>query len=297
MILPAPPPNAEVVDKLQALVLPAAAGGALGVVLLLALSRRLAWPAAALGALGGAALANWGRHYFAWELGERSFQGIAPAALMLTLVGVVTQPLAHVRWRPRLVAVALWLFRVAATTTLAGWLAPEWPDRLMLAGVISLQWATLDVVARPLPDRRGNRSAQVVLLQSLVMTLAGVLVLYAHSLRLADFLNLAGAATLGVALAGYAANADLRGAIPLGAITLPGVLFVTHETTTSLVPLSAYALAASAPLGLLPWVIPALARRDGWPGTVCRFAVVIGLVAAALVIAGRVETLPWEEEW
>ena len=297
MAFPAPPPSAEVADKLQALVAPAAAGGALGVVLLLALSRRLAWPAAALGALGGAALANWGRNYFAWGLGERSFQAIAPAAFILTLVGVVTQPLALIAWRPRLVTLTMWALRVAATVFLAGWLAPEWADRLMLAGLISLQWATLDAVARPLPGRRGNRSAQVVLLQSLVMTLSGVLVLYAHSLRLADFLNMAGAAALGVALAGYAADVDVRGAIPLGAVTLPGVLFITHQTTTSLVPLSAYALAAAAPLGLLPWVAPRLARRDGWPGVLCRFAVVLGLVAAALMIAGRVETLPWEEEW
>lgn len=297
MTIPPPPPLADVVEKLQTLVVPAVAGGALGVVLLVALSRRLAWPAAALGACGGAALANWGGGYFAWELGERSFQGIAPAALILTLVGVVTEPLSYLKRRPRAIGVAMWALRIAATICLAGWVAPDWPDRLALAGLISLQWAVLDLAAQPLRNRRGNRSAQILLLQSLAILLAGGVVLYAHSMRLADFLNLAGAAALGVALAGYAANVDVRGALPVGAVVLPGVLFVARETTTSLVPVSAYALAASAPLTLIPWVIPALARRDGWTGTLLRFAVVLALAIGAVACAGRVETLPWEEEW
>lgn len=297
MTIPPPPPVADVIEKLQTLIVPAVAGGALGVVLLVALSRRLAWPAAALGACGGAALANWGRGYFAWELGERSFQAIAPAALVLTLVGVVTEPLSYLKWRPRSIVVAMWALRIAVTIYLAGWIAPGWPDRLALAGLTSLQWAALDIVARPLPNRRCNRSAQVLLVQSLALLLAGGVVLYAHSMRLSDFLNLAGAAALGVAIAGYAANVDARGALPAGALALPAVLFVTRETTTSLVPISAYALAACAPLGLLPWVIPTLARRDGGTGTVLRVAVVLALAIGAVACAGRVETLPWEEEW
>ena len=83
----------------------------------------------------------------------------------------------------------------------------------------------------------------------------------------------------------------------MGALALPGVLCLTRALTTSLVPTSAYWLAACAPLGLLPWALPALARRDGWAGCLLRVVVVVGLAATALVIAGRVETLPWEDEW
>lgn len=297
MTLPPPPPLADLLEKLHALILPALAGGALGVVLLVAAWRKLAWPGAALGALGGAALANWGRDYFSWGFGERTYDAVAPAALALTLVGLVTQPLSSIKWRPEAMTLLMWLIRVAAAVEFAGWLAPAWPDRLALAGAASLHWAVLDLVARPMPERRGNRSAQVLLLQSLALTLAGGVALYAHSMRLSDYLSLAGAATLGVALAGYAANVDVRAALPLGVLTLPGVLLVTRETTTSLVPVSAYALAASAPLGLLPWLVPALARRDGWAGVAIRFAVVAGLAAGAVALAGRVEVLPWEEEW
>ena len=297
MMIPPPPPVAEVMEKLQTLIVPAMAGGAFGVALLLALSRRLAWPAAAFAAVGGAALANWGHSYFAWELGDRSFQGIAPAALMLAVIGVITEPLSLLKWRPQTIVVLMWMVRIAATIYLAGWVAAQWPDRLALAGVVSLHWAILDVVAQPNSERIGNRSAQVLLLQSLALLLAGGVVLYAHSMRLSDFLNLAGAAAFGVTLAGYATKCDVRGALPIGAIVLPSVLFVTRETTTSLVPLSANALAVAAPLGLLPWVFPALARRDGWTGATLRFAVVIVLAASAVILAGRVEMLPWEEEW
>ncbi len=315
MTLPPPPPVAEVLKQVQALVLPAAGGAALAAVCALALSRRLGFAPAAVGAVAGLAAANWKPDPVApwWPAADaRAWEWLGPAAVVLAVVGVPShaagQLIRHFARRPALAHAVVWLPRLAAAVVVGAWLLPAgdpprpWRVGAGLGVLVVLHWLILDAVARApgVADRppRGNRSAQVVLLQAVALWLASGLCLYAHSGLLCDLATAAGAALFGVAVVGFASGADVRGAVPVGAVVLPGLAFLAHETTTNVIPPAGFWLAAVAPLGLAAWLAPALHRRDGWAGWACRWAVVVTLAAAAVVLAGRVETLPWEgEDW
>ena len=161
---------------------------------------------------------------------------------------------------------------------------------LFVAGSLAL-WVVLDHLAAC------GFPAEITALQALVALLAGGVMLYAHSAKFMDMATILGSALLGVAVVAGSVKVDARGAIPAFVGLLPGLLVSGRVLTTSEVPVASFVLAAVAPLALLPWLVPNLSRRTGpWPRAI-RFVSVLAVLVAALALAGRVETLPWEQEW
>jgi hypothetical protein len=65
------------------------------------------------------------------------------------------------------------------------------------------------------------------------------------------------------------------------------------------VPPTAFWLVALAPLALVPFLIPALSRKNGWVARVIRAVLVLAPLVAAVVLAGQHEQIafPQDDEW
>jgi hypothetical protein len=102
----------------------------------------------------------------------------------------------------------------------------------------------------------------------------------------------------GIAVAAGVGKADTSGAIPAGVVFLPGlVLGGRPSLADNLVPASCFWVLALAPVVLLPFLIPALARRNGWLVRIARPLLVLAPVVVAIVLAAQHEKLAFEEEW
>ena len=194
-------------------------------------------------------------------------------------------------WLPRLVVLAYvgrWLI---PTTTPA---QPDWLSAA-LAGLAAANWVVLESAAGRPAEAGWNRSAQVVGGVGVAVALAGGVCLYAGSLKLLEGATMASAALVGAAVVGTVAGAGCRGALAAPALLLPAMAVIPATSGSSAVPPAAYWLVATAPLAFAPWLLPPLGRRAGWVGFVLRYAAPAGVVIAALVLAGQVESLPWED--
>ena len=297
------PPADLVTDALKNVVIPAAGAAALALALVLTLGR---W-AGALGSgaavLAGIAFANWHRKapLVPWTPGDRVGDWLLPAAAVLVAVGLLS------RWGGLIAGcyarqskwwwlanAAVWLPRAAAVLVVGGWGIPaetaaDVPNlRWLIAAGMLLAWMAFDGVAR------AGCSNEAV---ALVATCAGGVMIFAHSGKYLDLGTMLGMALVGVAAVGTVAKADVSGAIPAALGFLPGFVASGRFATTSTVPVEAFWLAALAPLALLPFAVPALARRNGWLARLARLVLILVPLVAALVLADRHDPLKFGKGW
>jgi hypothetical protein len=91
---------------------------------------------------------------------------------------------------------------------------------------------------------------------------------------------------------------DTSGAVPAGAVFLPGLIFGTRPSMVPHeVPPLALWLVALMPLVLLPFAVPALARGNGWMPRIARVLLILAPLIAAIVLATQHEKLAFDEEY
>lgn len=294
MTFPSPPPLDEVLGAVQHVMLPAAGASAFVFAAVLLLGRRFDTLGAALAVCAGLLAGNWEKVPMPAVPTASAWTHLPLYAAVLLVSGVLTQLLGDAVARLR---VAKWPTRALVLAFAADAVVPANPgfDRtqfyaLFVVGSLAL-WFTLDRLAGC------GDGAEVAMLMGVTALLAGGVMLYAHSAKFLDMATILGSALLGVAVVAGSAKVDARGAIPAFVGLLPGLLVSGRVLTTSEVPAASFVLAAVAPLALVPWLLPRLQRQTGpWP-RVIRAASVLVVLVVALVLAGRVESLPWEQDW
>jgi hypothetical protein len=183
----------------------------------------------------------------AW-LGEILRAGGAGLAAWV-LVPMTSEEESLPRWLP-------WAF---AAVVLASWVVAEQASRRPAGGAGAWSFALAGVAA------------------SLVL-------LHASFARGADLaLMLAGAMT-GVALVGGLLGGDTGGAVPAGAVLLPGLLFFGNTETFSEVPLASWLLVALSPLALALTLMPFLERFAGARLFLLRTVLVLAPIVPAIVL-------------
>lgn len=312
--MPPLPPTKDVLDALQHTALPAAAGAVLVMAAFLALGRWAAALGSAAAVVVGFAWANYTFDVLSWanttrvipwvaEEGAPAWHRLPRAGLILLGAGLLS------RWLGLLAARKLderrwwaanlftWAARVGAVAVVAPGLVPEaaateqmWLRPALVAAVLAA-WVALDGVAR---DRAGSEVAAYL---AAAFMAAGAVLLYAHSARFMDVAVMCGCAAAGVAVAAFPTRADASGAAPLGALGLPALMMEGRLLTESLVPVTSFWLVGLAPLGLLPFLIPAVARQPRWVVIPLRALLVLAPLVAAVVLAAQHEKLAFEEEW
>jgi hypothetical protein len=257
-----------------------------------------------------------------WKPGENAagWHWLPRAGLLLVAVGLVSRWIGLVAGR--LLPERLWwganLFtwapRIAAVVVVAGWLASgkanEGQSWLMpaLAGAMLLSWVMLDGLAYPRPDPEAEYDpnsvpdascgAEVAMYLWLMFFAAGAILLYAHSQKFMEVALVLSSAMLGVAVAAGPLRADASAAVPAAVAFLPGLLLTALiQLTDHAVPKLCFWLVALAPLVLLPFLIPALARSRAWYLRVFRFALVLAPLVTAVVLAAQHETIAGQDEW
>lgn len=121
---------------------------------------------------------------------------------------------------------------------------------------------------------------------------AGAVLLHAHSARLTDLATIVAGSYFGVALAAWWTGAGVRGAAPIAAVSLPGLMLVGQQSTYSEVPVAGFALVALAPLALAPLLlVPSRLRRAR---TLAGLGLLLATVAAAVFLAAWSEPLSFE---
>lgn|GEM_PF-3339290 len=326
--MPPLPPLKDTLDAFAHAVLPAAGGAAVACAALLVLGRRFGALASAVAVLVGFACANFALDPSAQPTLENTARLLpwipeaeAPgphwlprAALLLVLVGLVSRwfgllaarALPERRWW--IAEVLVWVPRIACTIVATGWLvrgnaaaAEEWALlRWQLAACTLALWVVLDSQSR-------TEAGAVVaaLLGASLFAGAGVL-LYSHNAKFMELAVIGGAALFGVATVSGAARAEgaralsTSGAVPFAALLLPGLVLGTRPShAENLVPPACFWLAALAPLLLVPFLIPRLARQNRWLVLALRALLVLVPLAVALALANEYETLPFgeEEKW
>lgn len=319
MSLPVPPPKL-ILESLQSDVLPAAGAAALVLCTFLVLGR---WA----GALGSAAAivvafmaanftlenvgfedeptwANTGR-LVPWKPIDDApgWHWLPRVALLLVGIGLVT------RWTGLLAArhlperrwwignVLVWAPRIAGVVVASGWLAsgkaaagPEWEWlRYQLAGAMLLVWIAADGVAR------AGWGAEVAAYLGACLFAAAAVLIFAHSKRFMDLAVVFSFSLFGVAVAARVGRADVSGAIPAAAALLPGMMFAVRPSMADhTVPATVFWLVALAPAVLLPFLVPALARKDRWYAVAIRAVLVLVPLAVALVLTAQHEQLAFD---
>jgi hypothetical protein len=167
----------------------------------------------------------------------------------------------------------------------AAWLKPA-----LVAAMIGV-WVALDGVAR---DRAGSEVAAYL---AAAFFAAGAVLIYHHTARFMDLAVMCGCAAAGVAVASFPTRADASGAVPLGVVGLPGLMLNGRYLVESQVPAVSFWLVALAPLGLLPFLVPAVARLPRWVVISLRSLLILSPLLAAVVVAAQHEQLAFAEEW
>jgi len=303
-IVPELPPAELVFDALKQVVIPAAGAAALALALFLTLGRWARALGSGVAVLAGIAFANWHRKFplLKWTPDDDPETWLFPAASLLVAVGLLS------RWGGLIVRhftqksgwwwtanAAVWLPRVAAVLLVSGWGIPppvavvEPNLRWLIAAGVLLAWVVVDGVAR------AGCSNEVVALLSLTAVCAGGVMVFAHSGKYLDIGTTLGMALFGVTAVGVAAKADTGGAVPAALGFLPGFVVGGRFATSSEVPAESFWLVCVAPLALLPFLVPALARRHGPFVRLVRLLLVLAPLAAALVLAQRHDPLSFGE--
>jgi hypothetical protein len=350
--MPPLPPLKDVLEALQQLVLPGAAGAALVMCVFLLLGRWSAATASVVAVAAGFFWANFTNtdiisHPADWQTEGRIpwkpddppkvFQWFPQASLVLMAVGLIS------RWFGMLVArgmperywwgtnAMVWLPRVGAIFAVSGWLViglaaekPEWANlRWELAGAILLLWIVLDGVARD------GISAEVSAYLGAALFAGAAILLYSRNGRFMDLAVIVGSAMFGIAAAtglvksnpnaeqdpnfNYNPNPELfdarrpdaeaearlsaSGAIPAAVVFLVSLVLGTRPShAPHQVPVMSFWLVTLAPLVLAPFLIPRVSRQKGWLLVVLRAVLVLAPLVAAIVMAGKHEQLPFQEE-
>lgn len=304
--MPPLPPEKDVLDALRLVVLPSAGGAALAAATLLALGRWAAPLASAAGVAAGFACAVWMKpdDLIPWTPDPaRTWQLLPRAAAVLLLVGLVTHAAAALitRHRPdapaRRVAMLVWCLRIGAVGVVTWRLVPvaartEVPWLLPAFAVVVLAlWVALDSLTRT------ETNGLTVGLSAAAMLGAGGVMLYSHSAQFMEIATAVAAVLAGVAVVSAVGKVSAGGAVPAVAVFLPGLLLTGRLVNDSKVPVASFWLLALAPLALAIFLVPAIAKRNPRALAAAKVALVLAPVVVAVVLAGRVETLPWEQEW
>jgi hypothetical protein len=249
----------------------------------------------------------------------RAWMWLPKAALVLVVVGLVsrwigliahqflTQPVELTPFDPPTrkgrywwgASLLMWAPRVAAVLLVSGWVISErvsseqiWLRPIFVTAVL-LNWVALDGVAR------AGSGAQVAAYLWALLTAGGTVMLYAHSIQFMEPAVVLGFAMLGIALAAASARGDTSGAVPVGALFLPGLMLVGRASLVAdshKVPAVCFWLVALAPLALLPFCIPAVTRLPRWVVVPLRILLILIPAAVAVYLADRHET-PAYTEW
>jgi hypothetical protein len=326
---PLPPLN-DVLEALAQDVLPGAGGAALVLAAFLLLGHRAAALGSAVAVLVALAWGNFQPPKLTaedpvptWANTARlipvSPEATAPgpewglkAAVALVVVGLMSRwlGLAAGRALPDRVwyvaSLLVWLPRFAAVFEVSGWLVrgdavaehPEWSHlRGELVAAVLLVWAAADGFAR------GGYDVEVsACLGACLFAGSGVL-LCAHNAKPMKLAVLCGSAMFGVAVVSAlarsgagGATARATGAIPAAAALLPGLVLGSRPSLADhKVPDISFWLAALAPLALVPLLLPRVGRQNRWLALALGAALVLIPLAAAVALALRDETLPWEQ--
>lgn len=312
--MPPLPPAKDVLDALHHTVLPAAAGAALVVCVFLSLGRWAAAVGAAVAVVVGFGCANYTFDALSWENTGRvipwasepdspAWHALPRAALILLVVGLVSRWLGlfvtryldeRRRWGAMLL---IWAVRAGIVAVVAPGLVPAawaaevvWLKPALVAAMLAV-WVALDGVAR------SEAGSEVAAYLAAAFFAAGAVLLYHHTARFMDLAVMCGCAAAGVGIASFPTRADASGAVPLGVVGLPGLMLNGRYLVESQVPVTSFWLVALAPLGLLPFLIPAVGRLPRWVNIPLRAVLVLAPLVAAVVLAAQHEKLAFEEEW
>jgi len=127
------------------------------------------------------------------------------------------------------------------------------------------------------------RNGGAMLAASACLAAGGVVMLHAHSARLADFGLMMACAVAGVGLVGLMFEGDFGSPSGAVAVWLSGLMVAGRWETSegSAVPLACFAVAGLAPLALLA-LVPSADRWPGWRGVAA--AVWLGVVGAGVAV-------------
>lgn len=322
--MPPLPPTDPVLEKLHHLIIPAAGGAALVMCCFLMLGR---W-AAALGSAAAVVVGFMAANFtvngvdfgekLTWENTHRlitwkpntdpevntpGWHWLPRVGLVLVAVGLVS------RWIGLLASRSLpergwwaanllvWVPRIAAVYWVSAWLASgtaasNYPNlRLELTAVLLAVWIVSDGVAR------AGHGAEVAAYLSLLLMAGGLLLLYAHTGKFMEIAVALGAAMFGIAVAAGLSQADTSGAIPAAVTFLTGLILGARPSLAeNQVPGHSFWLIALAPLVLVPFLIPALARKQGTILRVVRLLLVFTPIVVAIVLAAQHEKLAFDEQ-
>jgi len=334
--MPPLPPQSLILEQLQQTVLPAAGVAALVVCLFALLGRWAGALGSACAVVTGFVAANYlflkptwteGRVLPWKQLSEtKPWEWLPRAALVLLVVGLASRWLGLIllrvlperRWW--VANILVWAPRIAAVFVVCGWLVSDrwvaehpWLPWALRAAVL-FNWVVLDSIARTGPgllpvqgiyDERPPEPAgdwtgaggQVAAYLALVLLAASGVSLYSYWGSPTEASTILGAAMFGVAVAAGVARTDASGAIPAGVVFVPVLMLSCKMSTDTTVPATTFWLLALAPLALSPFLIPRLARHNGWKTRTARAALILIPVVTALVIAGQNATLSFGDEW
>ncbi len=234
------------------------------------------------------------------------------AALVLVVVGLLT------RWLGKAASHAIperawwvanllvWLPRIAAVYIVCAWLVmghaasdPKWSALVwQLRVAMILVWLVLDSLSR------GGLSAEVSASLCAVFYAGAAVLLYSHNAKFMELAVVIGSAMFGIAVAAgvvqvreVGAKISASGAIPVAVAFLPGLLLGTRPShAETKVPAISFWLVALTPLVLAPFLIPRVSRQNRWLLFASRAALVLLPLLVAVILAGRHEKLPYEEE-
>jgi hypothetical protein len=158
----------------------------------------------------------------------------------------------------------------------------------LLSLAILLEWAVLVALAR---NWRDGTAATV---SAICFGAAGMVVLHASSLRLADMALMFSAAMFGPALVAWIWRGNTAPALAGAAVFLPGLALTAQQETFSQVPQESFLLAGLAPLALIPLMLPWILRKPFWATRA--LALILPLVPAAwaIFLAAQAEPIDWE---
>ncbi|HSQ55565.1 MAG TPA: hypothetical protein VLM40_07450 [Gemmata sp.] len=263
-----------------------------------------------------------------WKPGENpaGWNWLPRAGLLLIAVGLLSRWVGSIAahslpdrlwwganlfvWTPRLAAVVIasgWLSSGKANEGVY-WLSQALGLRFELACAMFLVWLALDGLAYPRPSAEAeyepNRepdasgSVEAAGYLWLISLAAAALLLYSHSARFMEIALILSAAMFGVAVAAGPIRADASAVVPAGVAFIPGLMLAAHSSLPeNAVPDRSFWLIALAPLVLIPFQLPALARRQGWFVRLIRVVLVLAPLLTAIVLAAQHETIAGQEEW
>jgi hypothetical protein len=191
----------------------------------------------------------------------------------------------------------VWLPRWIAILVVGSWVVPapwaqEYPWIKPALGMVMLfSWIALDGAARV------GANGQAALSLAGAFFAASAVIIYAHSSLFMDIAVAMGFAMLGIAVVARVGKVDARGAIPAGIGFLPALMLnARFYLSENLVPLAAFWLVGLAPLALLPFSIPRIARQNRWLLGIARLVLLLIPLVIAVALAMHFEELPPSDE-